>query len=298
MNAICWVTCSDGRRVSAASSGSERFQSAAMWSRRRNMFGTQPAPSSITPTRKITVTLQHAVEHHRPDECLGSVVQADHVLAPEVLAAAQPVLGIGRPLFIQAANCIGVAPTCSTEGMPASASRAQNGSKSSWPGDRPPAVRWGSTRRRVRGRRGSRTRRWPCRRRRVRGADTDEPGSPAQNPPWRGCGARRGGRISGSRLGRRTCRGRTSEHQLALEAEEVERLAPLGAVERTEGLVALGPTDETIAEADELFDPGGRVRAASAQLLQRCLHFAAAGEVDAREPIAHIRVGVVPEKAG
>jgi len=34
------------------------------------------------------VALEHAVEDHRPDELLGRVVEADHVLAAHVLAAA------------------------------------------------------------------------------------------------------------------------------------------------------------------------------------------------------------------
>ena len=85
------MSCCDGGRVSAARSGSERFQIAGdlveAAEHRRHPAGAELDDAEP----QVAVALEHAVEHHRPDEQLGRVVQADHVLAADVLAAAEPV---------------------------------------------------------------------------------------------------------------------------------------------------------------------------------------------------------------
>ena len=86
------------------------------------------------------MSFEHAVHDHHRDERLRPLMQDGHVLAADVLATAHPVAcggptGVGR----MASSCSGEPPTWRRNGVVGSASFAQNGARSTWPGDRSPA---------------------------------------------------------------------------------------------------------------------------------------------------------------
>ena len=217
----------------------------AIWSRRRSIAGTQPAPSSIDAEAQVAVALEDAVEHERADEQLGRVVQADHVLAADVLAAAEPVAG-HRPAGVHERLVELQRVAADVEQRRAARPR-------------PPWPRTGRGRRgRASGRRAARwgiqtaprpsSTMWSTS---ATAASTSSRavaptpsirGSPSQNVGHRPVvGPGRAGRDVGLEAGVEHDAGaERGEHELALEAEQVERLAALGGVERAERLVALG----------------------------------------------------------
>src|SRR5439155_11689205 len=59
--------------------------------------GHPPGPQFDDADAEVSVALEDAIEHKHADEALDRVVEADHVLAPDVLAAAEPVGRDGPP---------------------------------------------------------------------------------------------------------------------------------------------------------------------------------------------------------
>ena len=152
-------------------------------------------------------------------------------------------------------------PTCSTKGMPASASGPRTGRGRRGPASGRPA-RGGAPRpRRARARGCGRPRRRRRRRRRSRVAATPSSrGSPRRTRPSPGCA--RGPRRRRHR-GRRVehdARAEGGEHELLLEAQQVEGLGPLGGIESAERHIALGPGHQAVAERDLLRDASAEAR--------------------------------------
>ena len=161
----------------------------------------------------------------------------------------------------------GPLPTWRTNGTPRSARRAQNGSWSTWPGDRPPGARAGSQiSRSPRSRAASSSAQRPVDVVEVAQADAEQAGIGGAE---RGDGAVVGavGAVAQVGLGdveqRRAQRG---VHDLVLEAEQVEGRRSLGRVDGAErGVPLRALAHEVVAELDQrLALAGGRDRRRSA----------------------------------
>ena len=114
---------------------SDFFQISATQSSRLIIEGTQPAPSSITPPRSLRWRSNTPSSTRLPTNVSAWLMQRGHVLAAHVLAAAEPV---GRhrasgvhPVLVHLQRA---AADVQHERHAASASAAQIGSRSSWPG--------------------------------------------------------------------------------------------------------------------------------------------------------------------
>ena len=193
---------------------------------RRSHGTTHMAPCSMQPPWRRGVRLEDAVEHERGEELLGLLVDDHVVLGPDVLAPAEevrdrPAVVVERGLSVRPPP-----PMWLRKGTPRSSSTDHTGSWSGWVGDTPRP-----------GCEGNRTAPAPCRAPRSRSPGSTRDRSRTPGRPGRGgvIGAEVDHRpvvrperrraplgVLARELGRRERR----EHQLAVEAEQVQRTAP------------------------------------------------------------------------
>ncbi len=235
--------------------------------------GTRPAPSSITPPRGWGRSNTPSRGQAQRKFCGRRT--GEEVLGPQVLAAAQPVLGPGMAVVVMAAAGSWPRAHVQQKGTPASLIRRQTGSRSGWPGDispagaagtqmaRPPAAMAASTS--IRAWAGSSSGTTPTAISRL---------SPAQNSAMARL-SRRAAVLHRQVRGRQELRRRRCERELAREAQVVQRAGALVGVHGAVGRPALGAGDDVEAIASvaatsccracAMRDGLGRARAAGLQ---------------------------------
>jgi hypothetical protein len=250
----------------------------------------------MTPAAQGRVALQHAVHHQGPDEALGGVVQAGHVLAADVLAAAQPVGGHGPAR---------VHPLLGHLQVVAADMEHEWDARLGHP--RPDGVEVGVPRRAA----AARTVRDPCRlqpeqmmcsssRRASSVTSSGSKPTPSMRLVARGelghrpvVRPRRGIAVLDRPLGREGVAGREGgEHQLLAEPQHVERGRALAGVERPQGRVALRPRDQGVAQGDHLGHLVRRVAAAVPGLVHQVRQWPDLRDGDLRHPLTLVGVCV------